>query len=127
MRSGFRLRKPGAMLAAAGSLALVSGLLTGVPAAPAAADGVPHIVYAWGTNRYGQLGDGSFTSRRGAPVPVDDHAGNVTQISAGQTTSAAVHSDGTLWTWGYYFLLGDGSSTTRERPALVPSLPPIRQ
>lgn len=59
-------------------------------------------VWAWGSNRYGQLGDGTERDRS-KPVrvmngkrPLDD----VTAIAAGFGLSYALSSDGTVWTWG---------------------------
>lgn len=62
-------------------------------------------VLAWGSNRYGQLGDGTAVSRNEA-VAVRDTAGNafggVVQLSAGHDVSAAVKTDGTVWVWGWH-------------------------
>ncbi len=60
-------------------------------------------VLAWGDNRYGQLGDGTFTDRN-VPVAVSTAgvlAGKqVVAISAGLLYSLALCSDGTLVAWG---------------------------
>jgi alpha-tubulin suppressor-like RCC1 family protein len=55
-------------------------------------------VWAWGSNSYGQIGDGTRTPR-GIPVQVDDLY-PVKAIAAGLSTSYAVKQDGTLWSWG---------------------------
>lgn len=59
-------------------------------------------VWAWGSNRYGQLGDGS-ESDRSKPVrvmdgrkPLDD----IIAVSAGFGLSLALNEDGEVWTWG---------------------------
>ncbi len=66
--------------------------------------------YAWGSDYYGQLGDGT-TSSRNAPVRVKtpdrktypDLPADFTylQVSAGNAHSLAVGSDGNAYAWGY--------------------------
>ncbi len=55
-------------------------------------------VWAWGTNRAGQLGDGTQLPRP-APVQVPNLT-EVTAIAAGAGHSLALRADGTLWAWG---------------------------
>jgi hypothetical protein len=59
-------------------------------------------VWAWGNNSCGELGDGTSTDRL-LPEPIG--LTGVTKIVGGdaailQVSSAAIRSDGTLWTWG---------------------------
>jgi len=60
-------------------------------------------VYAWGSNRRAQLGDGSVIDRA-APVRVlglpDPAVNRVVGIAAGGNQSAAWMQDGTVWMWG---------------------------
>ncbi|MDT7512913.1 InlB B-repeat-containing protein [Bifidobacterium sp. H1HS10N] len=89
-------------------------------------------VYAWGTNGYGRLGDGTTVSYRNAPVRVKmpdrktypDLPADFTylQVSAGYWHSLAVGSDGNVYAWGYngYGQLGDGTSST------YPNTTPVR-
>ncbi|MFG2112171.1 Ig-like domain repeat protein [Streptomyces sp. NPDC048718] len=75
-------------------------------------------VLAWGANYYGQLGDGTTTSRP-TPVYTDLPAGTrITDISGGGNQTLAVTSDHRLLVWGYNNRgqLGDGTTTTRTRP-----------
>jgi len=74
-------------------------------------------VWAWGSNNYGQLGDGTTTNRH-TPVQVrgEEAVGflnNITAISAaGESHTVALRNDGTVWAWGrnYFGQLGDGTS-----------------
>lgn len=55
-------------------------------------------VWAWGSNQYGQLGDGGRQERLN-PVQVQDIRG-VKMIAAGNDHTIAIKEDGTVWTWG---------------------------
>jgi alpha-tubulin suppressor-like RCC1 family protein len=83
-------------------------------------------VYAWGYNYYGQLGDGSQTSRTMA-VQVAGLTG-VVAIAAGTNHSLALRKDGTVYAWGLngYGELGDGTTTQRTTPVPVLGLTGIR-
>lgn len=79
-------------------------------------------LWVWGGNIYGQLGDGTTTSRL-SPIQVNNLT-NVTAIAAGKSHSVALKSDGTVWTWGYnyYGQLGGGTTTNRSTPGQVSGL-----
>lgn len=55
-------------------------------------------VWAWGSNRRGQLGDGT-TNDRSSPVQVSSLS-SITAVAAGGSHSLALRSDGTVWAWG---------------------------
>ncbi len=76
-------------------------------------------VYAWGSNEFGQLGNGTLVSTA-TPVLVSSLS-NVTSIFAGRDHSLAVKADGTVWTWGFNRNgeLGDGTTTKRKVPVEV--------
>jgi alpha-tubulin suppressor-like RCC1 family protein len=79
--------------------------------------------WAWGFNGFGELGDGTTTSRL-APVQVTGLTG-VTQVAGGCMHSLALRSDGTVWAWGGNNAgqLGRGTVTDHEvTPAPVTGL-----
>lgn len=86
-------------------------------------------VYAWGWGRYGNLGDGDRQDRH-APAAVNSasidssSAGSVTSVACGWRHSAAVTSDGRVFTFGWskYGQLGLGDHEDRLVPAEVSGL-----
>ncbi|RMA46842.1 hypothetical protein CI601_00005, partial [Bifidobacterium sp. wkB344] len=81
--------------------------------------------YIWGSNENGQLGDGTNTTR-GRPIPVSKPQGAPAGFTwkytiPGCNHTAAIGSDGNLYTWGGNDdgQLGDGTNTSRSRPTLV--------
>lgn len=70
-------------------------------------------LWTWGTNSYGSLGDGTVT-HRSSPVQTVSAGNNWKFVSAAQYYTAAIKTDGTLWTWGRnnYGQLGDNTSGT---------------
>jgi alpha-tubulin suppressor-like RCC1 family protein len=80
-------------------------------------------VWAWGYNNFGQLGDNTNISRTSPKQIQGLH--NVVSVAAGSYYhSAALISDGTVWTWGYNGngQLGDGTTNSRQTPVLVTGL-----
>src|ERR671921_406730 len=77
-------------------------------------------VWVWGRNDFGQLGVGTTTTRRNAPVQVGGLS-SVQDIAAGHSHSLALKSNGTVWAWGKneYSELGDGTTTDRSTPVQV--------
>lgn len=79
-------------------------------------------VWAWGSNLYGGLGNGSTTN---TTSPVQSITlSNVIAISAGGWHSVALKSDSTVWAWGWNLdgQLGDGTTTDKTIAAQVPNL-----
>ncbi len=83
-------------------------------------------VYAWGDNRYGQLGTQNSDTVSGvnAPVLVTALSGKgVVSVTAGKYTSYAVCSDGSLYAWGmnYAGQLGNGDNAldNKDVPILI--------
>jgi len=57
-------------------------------------------VWAWGSNAWGQLGNGQLTNTS-SPVQVDVPSGvTFSQVDSGGSTSYALDSTGNLWSWG---------------------------
>lgn len=109
----------------------VTGLRGLAPVAAIAA-GVVHslaalsngTVYAWGSNHYGQVGDGTTSQRATATAVVKPAAWNgltVTSVGAGYFHSVALMSDGAVYTWGdnQFGALGDGTQNQRTTPGPV--------
>ena len=83
-------------------------------------------LWGWGHNNDGQLGDGTRGVPRYSPVQTIIGGNNWKQVSRGkQLTSvhtAAVKTDGTLWTWGCNTVgqLGDDTTTSSFNPKTSP-------
>ena len=84
--------------------------------------GSDQIVYAWGSNYYGQLGNGGQdTQNHSKPQPVkgaDGQPFKAVQVSAGACDSAAIDPQGRVYTWGseQYMLF---NSSPRLAPTLA--------
>ncbi|WP_175428390.1 FIVAR domain-containing protein [Bacillus solimangrovi] len=84
-------------------------------------------VYTWGSNEYGQLGDGNigWGMEQVSPIAISMPGGvTIEQVSAGGFHTIALASDGTVYTWGYneYGQLGDGNSgegTNQSSPTAI--------
>ncbi|HOM01900.1 MAG TPA: hypothetical protein PLH43_03625 [Acetivibrio sp.] len=79
-------------------------------------------VWGWGSNSYGQLGNGTNT-RYTAAVHIEGIQ-DVVAVASGGNTSFALKNDGTVWAWGYnsYGQLGDGSNSNKNVPTRVKDL-----
>jgi alpha-tubulin suppressor-like RCC1 family protein len=79
--------------------------------------GIPPELFTWGGNKYGRLGTDN-TSNRFTPVTTFAGGTNWKQVSAGGGHTAAIKTNGTLWTWGggLYGRLGINATTDRSTP-----------
>ncbi|MCF7924822.1 MAG: hypothetical protein K9L64_06955, partial [Candidatus Izimaplasma sp.] len=75
-------------------------------------------LFTWGSNLYGQLGDGTIASKS-TPTDITGQFGlasgeNIIQVSLGKYHSLAITSEGRIFTWGLNSIgqLGDGTSST---------------
>lgn len=79
-------------------------------------------VWAWGSNREGQLGQGSVNNVFPTPTQITTISGVVAiAASPDGVNSVALKSDGTVWAWGRNNL-GNGYSTGSSSPVQVQSL-----
>lgn len=117
----------------------VAGLppMSAVSASPAGTNATGHVlaldrvgnVWVWGTNYYGQLGNGTLSFSNGnvfyssVPLQVNSLAG-ITAVSAGVYHSLALTGTGQVLAWGdnSFGELGDGTTTQRDTPIPVPGL-----
>ena len=75
-------------------------------------------LWTWGYNSLGQLGDNTII-RRSTPVTTFAGGTNWKQVVGGAFDhTAAIKTDGTLWTWGInsYGRLGDNTAINRSTP-----------
>lgn len=82
---------------------------------------VDGVVWTWGKDLYGQLGDGPASQQNQAsPVPVSLPLAAIA-IAAGSDHSMALLSDYTIWAWGRNTSgqLGDNSTINRPSPVAV--------
>ena len=76
----------------------------------------------WGGGTYGQLGQGTLTSFRSPPIPVNLGGVGATSVSASPYHSTCATLDnGKLKCWGYNYQgqVGDGTTTDRNSPVDV--------
>ena len=85
-------------------------------------DAQTRTLWTWGTNDWGQLGDGT-TDYRSSPVSVLLGCNIITAVKATTTNSYALDSTGVIWAWGKndYGQVGDGTTTHRSSPVSLVS------
>jgi alpha-tubulin suppressor-like RCC1 family protein len=76
-----------------------------------------HSLWVWGNNTYGQLGNGT-TASESNPIQTTAGGTNWKQVSCGYHHTAAIHLDGSLWTWGENSAgqLGNGTTVNTSNP-----------
>ena len=84
--------------------------------------------WGWGSNLYGQLGDGTTVTPRLTPVQVSV-VPSLATLMGGVIHTAALKTDGTVWGWGRnnQGQLGDGTTTQRSTPVQVSGLSGVVQ
>jgi len=80
-------------------------------------------VWAWGSNAYGQLGNGAIFTGTNVPVQASSLTG-VKNVEAGEYFTVALKNDGTVWNWGRndFGQLGIGNNTDSSVPVQVTGL-----
>ena len=74
-------------------------------------------LWVWGRNIYGRIGDNT-TADRSSPVQTIAGGTNWSKVACGYFHTAAIKTDGTLWTWGdgQFGELGNNSGGGRNSP-----------
>jgi alpha-tubulin suppressor-like RCC1 family protein len=72
-------------------------------------------LWTWGLGNWGQLGNNAITNRN---TPVTTFAGGNTwkSVYAGDTTTGAIKTDGTLWVWGQGRYIGINDPSSKSTP-----------
>jgi alpha-tubulin suppressor-like RCC1 family protein len=78
-------------------------------------------LWIWGNGGNGQLGTDSLAHRSSPVQTVSGGTTWTTKFAIGNATSAAIKSDGSLWTWGFNSAgaLGDNSVLQKQSPVQV--------
>jgi alpha-tubulin suppressor-like RCC1 family protein len=84
-------------------------------------------LWVWGRNNYGQIGDNTIANRSTPRQISIAAAGGLTgwkQVSTGNGHTAALRTDGTIWSWGrnHFGQIGDNTLVTRSTPRQEVSL-----
>ena len=73
-------------------------------------------LWTWGNNSSGPLGDNTIVAKS-SPVQTIAEGTNWSSVACGIGHTAAIKTDGTLWTWGFnYGGLGDNTNIHRSSP-----------
>jgi alpha-tubulin suppressor-like RCC1 family protein len=80
--------------------------------------GIPPELWTWGSGFFGRLGNRATSGNISTPVTTFAGGTNWKQVDAGSLQTAAIKTDGTLWTWGdgSFGKLGDAQVTARSTP-----------
>ena len=79
-------------------------------------------LWTWGSNQYGQIGNGTKTAQAVANPPAQiTPTMNWRKISCGYRHTCAIKNDGSLWAWGYNRdgQLGNGTTTDQTAPIQI--------
>lgn len=71
-------------------------------------------LWGWGSDTYGELGNGSQLYTSVVPTKIGS---NITEVSSGVDHTLAIKADGTLWAWGsnYYGQLGASQNLSQSQ------------
>ncbi|MEI6089689.1 MAG: T9SS type A sorting domain-containing protein [bacterium] len=76
-------------------------------------------LWGWGSNRYGELGDGTNFFHRWRPIQISTDKWNM--VACGYKFSLGIKSDSTLWGWGWshYGQFGNGNFDSSSVPVRI--------
>jgi alpha-tubulin suppressor-like RCC1 family protein len=79
-------------------------------------------VWVWGSNEYGQIGNGTFSNIRQLTPALNTTLSNITHISAGIFHNVALNKSGRIFVWGdnLYGQVGNGA------PDVIPQTTPVQ-
>lgn len=77
------------------------------------------VLFCWGANEKGQVGDGTTATPKLSPVQV---LSGVHDMALADTGTCALMNDSTVRCWGDYHLAGDGTGTSYLTPTPVPGI-----
>ena len=77
-------------------------------------------LWAWGSNYFGELGNGTSISNYITPTQIGT-ANNWKLSACGYGSNLAIKTDGTLWAWGFNNVgqLGDGTTVNKSTPTQI--------
>jgi alpha-tubulin suppressor-like RCC1 family protein len=78
-------------------------------------------LWTWGRGSFGERGDNSTVAFRSSPTQTIAGGYDWKQTAMGENFTAAIKTDGTLWTWGrnYFGQLGDNTKIHRSSPVQI--------
>lgn len=78
------------------------------------------MIWGWGENTYGAIGDNTTTNRC-TPVSVAGTRKTFCKVSVGLSWTMAIDNHNNLWTWGYNTggFLGDGTVISKKTPVKI--------
>ncbi|MEI6091488.1 MAG: T9SS type A sorting domain-containing protein [bacterium] len=77
-------------------------------------------LWAWGSNGFGQYGNGTVTDSSLIPIKIGND-NNWKLIIAGYRCTYGIKNDGSLWAWGWnkYGMIGDSTNINRSTPIQI--------
>lgn len=84
-------------------------------------------VFAWGSNEYGQMGNGQKGGSQVSPKRIDGIP-KMTMLATKQDHNLALDDSGRIWAWGLNMSgqLGDSTNDDRVKPRLVPGIKDVK-
>jgi len=85
-------------------------------------------MFTWGSDEYGELGDGTPGGTRATPLPIATPK-DVIAVAAARDHVVALRQNGSVWSWGngYHGALGHAGNASLATPTQIANLPEISQ